>query len=288
MVNVVQVGTSGISERVRAGVSAMPAAEARVIEVMLSQGSEAIHLTVSEVAKAASVGVGTVVRACQTAGFKGFQDAKIALAQDRVQTTTRVQEGVEPGDTPIDILRKLAASTDDAMQSAPRSVDPEVLAAAVAALGAARKVLFLAVGTSTPLASDAAYRFATIGLEADAPADVHAQHVRAGLLGPSDVVVVVSHTGSTTETISAASAAKRVGAQVIAITSFSTTPLTELADFNLVAGGRETAYRVEAMTSRFSHLLVLDSLYVALYLADLERSRNAQERMADALSEHRF
>jgi DNA-binding MurR/RpiR family transcriptional regulator len=283
------VGTSaGVSERARAGLSAMPSAEARVIEALLAQGADAIHLTVSEVAKTAGVGVGTVVRACQSAGFKGFQDAKIALAQDRVQAAPRVQEGVEPADAAIEILRKLAASTDDALQSAPRSVDPAALASAVDALASARKALFLAVGTSTPLASDAAYRFATIGLDAEAPGDVHAQHVRAGLLRAGDVAVVVSHTGSTTETISAAGAAKRAGATVVAITSFSTTPLTDLADIRLVAGGRETAYRVEAMTSRFAHLLVLDSLYVALYLKDPERSREAQERMADALSEHRF
>lgn len=280
--------TGSIAERVRAGVSVLPAGEARVIESLLSNGTNAIHLTVSEVAKAAGVGVATVVRACRSVGFKGFQDAKITLSHDRMQAGTRVQEGVAPNDPPGVILRKLAASTDEALQSAPLNVSSEALDRAVEILNSARRIVFLAVGTSAPFAADAAYRLNTIGLDAIAPGDVHAQHVQATLLGPSDVVIVISHTGSTTETLMAARAASTAGAAVISITSFSTTPLTELADITFVAGGRETSHRVEAMTSRFAHLLLLDSLYVALYLRDYSRSSDTQARVIDALSEHRL
>ena len=277
-----------IAARVRAAVAGLPAGEARVIDTLLASGPDAIHLTVSEVAKTAGVGVGTVVRACQSTGFKGFQDAKIALSQDRMQSGVRSEDGVESHDSPATILRKLAASTGEALRATPSNIEPDALEKAVELLASARRILFLAVGTSTPFAYDAAYRLTTVGLEASAPADVHAQHLQASLLTPADVVIVVSHTGSTTETIAAAKAAVEAGAAVIAVTSFSTTPLTELASVVLVAGGRETAYRVEAMTSRFAHLLVLDSLYVALYLRDPERSRAAQERVASALAEHRF
>ncbi|MDV6270815.1 MurR/RpiR family transcriptional regulator [Rhodococcus globerulus] len=283
------VGGAGvITERVRANLVSLAAAEARVVNTLLDAGSAAIHLTVSEVAKTSGVGVGTVVRACKAAGFKGFQDAKIALAQDQLQTGTRVEEGVDTGDEPAAILRKLASSTDEALRNVPAGIPAENLAQAVDLLAAARRVLFLAVGTSAPFASDAAYRLTTIGIDAVAPADVHAQHVQASLLTSADVVVIVSHTGSTTETITAARAAVTAGAAIIAVTSFSTTPLTELATVALVAGSRETVYRIEAMTSRFSHLLVLDTIYVALYLSDPERSKAAQVLVADALSEHRF
>ncbi|SEF18118.1 MurR/RpiR family transcriptional regulator [Jiangella alba] len=282
-------GDAGVvSERVRAQLPSLPTAEARVVNALLASGSEAIHLTVSDVAESAGVGVGTVVRACKSVGFKGFQDAKIALAQDRIQVGTPVQEGVDASDAPGAILRKLAASTDDALRTAPGTVDAEALERAVELLDGARRILFLAVGTSAPLAQDASYRLVTIGFDSAAPVDVHTQHVQSRLLRPDDVAVVVSHTGSTTETIAAARAAREAGASVIAITSFSTSPLTELATVSLVAGSRETEFRVEAMTSRFVHLLILDGLYVSLYLRNAERSKAAQALMADALAEHRF
>jgi DNA-binding MurR/RpiR family transcriptional regulator len=167
-------------------------------------------------------------------------------------------------------------------------VDGTSLARAIDLLASARRVLCLGVGTSAPLAQDAAYRLTTIGVDADAPPDVHVQHVRARLLTVSDVAMAVSHTGATQETLGAARGAKEAGARVIAITSFSTTPLTEIADVALVAGGLETSYRVEAMASRLAHLLVIDSLYTSLALKARQRARKAQQLTADVLAEHRF
>lgn len=258
------------------------------MQVMLDRGAEVINVSVSEVAQAAGAGVATVVRACQSVGFKGFQAAKIALAQDLVPFAGRPQDDIEPGDSPSEVLAKLAASSDDALRLAPASVDAASLARAVHVLRGARLVLFLGVGTSAPLTQDAAYRLLTLGIPAEAPADVHVQHVRARLLNPGDVAVVVSHTGSTRETVDAVRGAREAGATVIAVTSFSTSPLTELADITLIAGSRETRYRVEAMTSRLAHLLVLDTLYVSLVLADPERTRRAQDLTSDVLAEHRF
>jgi RpiR family carbohydrate utilization transcriptional regulator len=277
-----------VAERVRAASGSLPPAEARVVQALLTRGADVIHASVSEIATAADTGLGTVVRACQSLGFKGFQAAKIALAQDLLPLGERPQEDVSEDDEPLQVLGKLAASSAEALLRATASVDGTGLARAIDLLASARRVLCLGVGTSAPLAQDAAYRLTTIGVDADAPPDVHVQHVRARLLTVSDVAMAVSHTGATQETLGAARGAKEAGARVIAITSFSTTPLTEIADVALVAGGLETSYRVEAMASRLAHLLVIDSLYTSLALKARQRARKAQQLTADVLAEHRF
>lgn len=277
-----------VAERMRAALASLPPSEARAVEAMLDRGADVLHLTVSEIAELANAGVGTVVRACQSLGFKGYQDAKFALAQDLLPFADRPQEDVRPDDTPAQVLAKLAVSSDAALRLAPASVNPAALARAVDLLRAARSVLFLGVGTSAPLAQDAAYRFLTVGVSAEAPTDVHVQHVRARLLRPGDVAVAVSHTGATRETVSAAHGARAAGAALIAVTSFARSPLTDLSDLALIAGGREARYRVEAMASRLAHLLVLDTLFVSLVLADPTPTRRAQQLTADVLAEHRF
>jgi DNA-binding MurR/RpiR family transcriptional regulator len=277
-----------VAEMVRAASGSLPPAEARVAQALLTRGVDVVHSSVTEVALAADTGVGTVVRACQSLGFKGFQAAKIALAQDLLPLDERAHTDVAEGDTPEQVLAKLADSSGDALRRAIASVRADALAQAVGLLAGARRVLCLGVGTSAPLAQDTAYRLATIGIDADAPPDVHVQHVRARLLAPEDVALAVSHTGATQETLGAVRGASEAGAAIIAITSFSTTPLTELADVALVAGGRETSYRVEAMASRLAHLLVIDTLFTSLILADPRRARPAQQRTADVLAEHRY
>jgi DNA-binding MurR/RpiR family transcriptional regulator len=259
-----------------------------VAQALLSRGVDVVHSSVTEVAMAADTGVGTVVRACQSLGFQGFQAAKIALAQDLLPLDERAHTDVAEGDAPGQVLAKLADSSGDALRRAIASVSADDLEQAVELLAGARRVLCLGVGTSAPLAQDAAYRLATIGIDADAPTDVHVQHVRARLLTSDDVALAVSHTGATQETLGAVHGASEAGAAIIAITSFTTTPLTDLADVALVAGGRETSYRVEAMASRLAHLLVIDTLFTSLILANPRRARPAQQRTADVLAEHRF
>jgi RpiR family transcriptional regulator, carbohydrate utilization regulator len=277
-----------VAERVRAASGSMPPAEARAVQALLGRGADVINASVTEIAAAAETGVATVVRACQSLGFKGFQAAKIALAQDLLPLDERPQQDVSDDDEPLDVLMKLASSSGEALRRATASVSAAELARAIELLASARRVLCLGVGTSAPLAQDAAYRLTTIGIDADAPPDVHVQHVRARLLSVADVAMAISHTGATQETLGATRGAKEAGARVIAVTSFSTTPLTELADVVLVAGGYETTYRVEAMASRLAHLLVVDSLYTSLVLAGGQRAKKAQRLAADVLAEHRY
>lgn len=277
-----------VAEHVRGAAAGMVPSEAKVVRALLEPGAEIIHMSVSEVAANAEVGIATVVRACQSLGFKGFQAAKIALAHDVAPFRDRPAEAVNPGDTPHEVLEKLAVSSGQALSRAPRSVGAEQLAAAVELIGTAKRVLILGVGTSAPLAADAAYRLVTVGVPAQFPADVHTQHVQARLLAAGDVAVAISHTGATAETVAAATGAKTAGANLIAVTSFTNSPLTELADVSLVAGGIETKYRVEAMTSRLAHLLVLDTLFVALQLSLPDRTSAAQQLTADVLAEHRY
>ncbi|HEV2241852.1 MAG TPA: MurR/RpiR family transcriptional regulator [Streptosporangiaceae bacterium] len=277
-----------VAEMVRAASGSLPPAEARVAQALLTRGADVVHSSVTEVALAADTGVGTVVRACQSLGFKGFQAAKIALAQDLLPLDERPRTDVAEGDSPAEVLAKLADASGDALRRAVASVAPDALGRATELIAGARRVLCLGVGTSAPLAQDTAYRLATIGIDADAPPDVHVQHVRARLLKENDVALAVSHTGATQETLGAVRGAREAGAAIIAITSFSTTPLTELADVALVAGGRETRYRVEAMASRLAHLLVIDTLYTSLVLASPRRAQPAQQLTADVLAEHRY
>ncbi len=72
------------------------------------------------------------------------------------------------------------------------------------------------------------------------------------------------------------------------MTSFFKSPLTEIAEISLVAGSRETNFRMEAVASRIAHMAVLDALHVAVFLSNVDRATAAQQRSAEALAEHRI
>lgn len=277
-----------ILARVRGIRGSLVPSEARVATQVIEEPGEVIHRSVVEVAEAASTSTTTVMRFCRQLGFKGFQDFKIALAQDTIPPLRRLQEDVAEDDTDPEILRKIVAAATDAVSGAARLIEDETYAEAVDLLASAERILVVGVGSSAPVAQDVAYRLLTTGLRAEAPPDVHVQHVTARLLSQRDVCLAISHTGSTRETVATAEAAARAGAVVIAVTSFLHSPLTQIANLSLVSGSKETAFRVEAMASRLAHLTVLDALLVSLAVRNRDRALDTQDVVGPILSEHRY
>ncbi|MGH9001261.1 MAG: MurR/RpiR family transcriptional regulator [Acidimicrobiia bacterium] len=189
-----------------------------------------------------------MVRFCQDIGLRGFADLKIRLAAESI-----------PADR-------------GSSKTSPRTMTPPPCWARCSELlRRAEHVLFVGVGTS-----------------AEAPHDAHVQHVAAHLLRKGALCFALSHTGQTRETLAAVTAANAAHVSTIAVTSFYRSPFTKLVDVALVAGSRETDFRIEAMTSRIAHTAVLDALYVAVCLRDMERTRRGQQLTADTLTEHRI
>lgn len=278
----------GILARIRASRPSYVRGDRRVADAVLADPQAVIHLTVSDLAAEAGTAASTVVRFCQRLGLRGFHDLKLAIARELGNANALVTPRIESNDRPIDVLSKIIASDAEALRDVTSTLDAAHLDAAVTALHEANRILVVGVGTSAPLAQDLAYRLMTIGLHADAPADAHVQHVAARLLSPTDACFAISHTGSTKETVAAIEAARHVRATTIVVTSFTRSPLTALADIVLVAGSRETSFRIEAMASRIAHLSVLDAIFVSLALRRPSAASAALELTGRVLAEHRF
>ncbi|WTX00103.1 MurR/RpiR family transcriptional regulator [Streptomycetaceae bacterium NBC_01309] len=280
-------GPPPVLELARSHSSSLSRAEQRVAEAVATAPAEVVRMSVSDLARVSDTSIGTVTRFCQRLGLRGFQDLKLALARESAPVHRRLAEDVEPGDGPAQVAAKVLASSARALDDAVRMVDGDVVAQVVDALLRSRRIVFAAVGTSAPLAADAAYRMATMGLDAVFAADPHVQHVTARTLRKGDLCFAVSHTGATRETVAVLRTARATGAATVALTSFAGSPAATAADLVLVAGSRETAYRVEAMTSRLVHLALLDAVHVSLALRH-PPARDALAAAEELLAEHRY
>lgn len=255
------------------------AAEERVARLLLQQPTRVSFTSVAELAEMASTSGATVVRCAQKLGFKGFHDLKVALAEELAGTAPTIAPAPAERDPRLAALAQVTAAGAATVRDAAALVAPDVFDATVAALDRAERVLVVGVGGSAALCQDAASRFTAIGLHAEAPADVHDQHLRARLLGAGDVCFALSHTGTSRETLTATrAAAGEGGATTVAITSFATSALTRLVDYALVAGTRAVAPQLAPLASRLAHLGLLDSLVVAVAKRDEPRTRSALAR----------
>uniref|UniRef100_A0A7C3ZAM0 MurR/RpiR family transcriptional regulator n=1 Tax=Desulfobacca acetoxidans TaxID=60893 RepID=A0A7C3ZAM0_9BACT len=263
---------AGTLIRLRGLYPSLKAALRKVADVALARPELAIYASVNEVAAAAGVSEATVMRLCRLLGFRGFQDFKIALARELVTPLQRLHEEVAEGDDVATIVHKVFQANIAALQDTLKVLNLEAMAAAAQALQEARRILLVGVGTSGPIVTDAANKFFRLGLWVQAITDAHLMMMAAALLTPQDVLVAVSHSGSTRDTVETAKTARHAGARVICITNNSLSPLTKTADLVLVTASRETRFRQEAMASRLCQTSILDSLYTLIALARPEEA----------------
>jgi RpiR family carbohydrate utilization transcriptional regulator len=258
--------------RLRGLYPSLKAALRKVADLIMDKPEMAIYSSVNEVAAAASVSEATVMRFCRTLGFRGFQDFKIALAREMVSPLQRLHEEVEEGDDPDSIVRKVFQANINALQDTLDVLNMKAMEEAAHAMLAARQILLIGVGTSGPIVTDAANKFFRLGLKVVAHTDAHLMMMAAALLSPEDVVIAVSHSGSTRDPVESAKVGQDAGAKVICITNNSLSPLTRVADIVLVTASRETRFRQEAMASRLCQTSIIDSLYTLIALARREEA----------------
>jgi len=227
-------------DSIRAALASLHPGQRRVAEVLLAHGpTDLARASVSDIAELSGTSPATVVRTCQQLGFSGFRECAMILACD---VTLAAGDGsgapdAEDGTTnAVRFLHEAAA----ALAHAASSADAALLAAVGSEIAAARRLLVASYGWSHGAAAMFALNLVALGRSVEAPTDPQMQVVTAANLGPGDVCLLVCFTGGHPHAQNVARIAKRTGARVVLITTFSHSLTSESSDINLVFGGRET------------------------------------------------
>ena len=154
-------------------------------------------------------------------------------------------------------------------------LDVAALGAAVDIIVGAHRVDIFGVGAGGIVGLDLQQKLNRIGRVALGWTDAHAAWTSAATLRPGAVVVALSHSGSTIDTIEFLSIARAAGATTIAITNHDRSPLAEQADVVLTTAARETGFRSGALGSRIAQLMIVDCLFIGVAQANYEESMAA-------------
>lgn len=282
--------TSGaVLARIQAAMPSLVPSARRAMQVILTEPEAVTRYAAADLAARADTAASTVVRACQQAGFKGFQDLKLALVRDlalRGAEELVFADELDTDSPAVEVLHNILTASSRAVADAISTVDPVAFAGALDAVSARRSVLFVGNGQSSSPVRDASHRMRMLGVSTAAPQDAITQHIAARQLGDQGVCLAMSHSGATRETLLAAETAKAHGAYVIAVTSFRHSPLADIADAPLVAGSPRQGFRLEGAASRLAHLAITDALFVGVALRDPDRSSAYLDSVADVYAEH--
>ena len=254
-----------------------------IADYLTKHAAEAQFLSISSLAKACNMAEATIYRFCKQLGFEGYNEMKISLAQANVTPAAFSSYSLDPSMSTSSLCDNVYASFQAAINSTMNVLDFDAIEAALL-LQRATSVYCLGQGGSMVLANDIWVRFATISNKFRNCGDSHTQLIAASLMGPSDVILFVSYSGSTHDMMDTLSVAKKAGAKIILITHYPDAPGTALADVVLVCGALETPLDGGSIPVKVGELFVAESLIMRYLLDNRELAKIARDKASVAMA----
>lgn len=272
--------------RVQAMLREFSRAERRVADAVLADQERTIRDSVTDLAERAEVGETTVIRFCRKVGYRGYQEFKLALAQDLVEVEGRTESvlgPVELSDPPAVVNQKLTQAMEGVIRDTASLLNLAQVERAADLLLEASRVVAVGVGHSGVSARDVGYRLLRLGLPVATELDSHLMAMRLSLMGPGEVVFAVSASGSTKDIVDAVSLAKERGAAVICLTAHAHSPLARLADCILLTTVRESPFEGGSLATKIAQMYVVDLVAMVTATKRPEATMAAVQRTAKAV-----
>ncbi len=264
--------------------------ERKIADFILQDPGSFLKMNLAELAEQSGSSSAAVVRLWQSLKFDGFHDLKLRVAGDYQKEQTqspKLYEEIEQGSDLETIVHAVKERSLQGIQHTASLVDVNTLGRAVEKLAGARRICLFGVGASGIIAEDMATKLLRIGLSAMSFRDYHQSVIYATQLCDKDVLLGVSYSGFTTDTLEVAQIARGRGATLITVTQYRKNPLRELADIALYVSADESVIRAAAMTSRLNSLFVMDLLFTGVASRKFEESIDILDATGAAAARHR-
>lgn len=239
--------------------------EQKIASYILEFPEKVVNITAKELANACGTVPSAVNRMCKSIGLEGFAKLKISLA------TAVGREGYSENNIPFDkddnsktIFNKVFNSGINTLKNTYQMIDFSKIDEISKRFASAQRIFIFGVGTSSAVATDAAYRFSQLGLQAYAYTDILQMNVMASNMRSGDVAFGISHSGRTMAVVDAMRSAKQASATTISLTSFTKSFLYEESDYSFSVYSDEKNYPVEAVSARIAHMCVIDALMLTI------------------------
>lgn len=257
------------------------ASEAAIAHVVLDHPEQVARMNISQLATYSSTSVASVVRFSKAMGFKGFPDFRMALVGELSRREhlgidgSELDGGITLEDSAEEVIRKISQADARAIQSTAERLDPVSFLTTVDAWDKAETIGLIGIASSGYVVMDLQLKLNRLGKRAVAWIDAHSALTSISLLKANDVLVAVSHSGTTLDIVDVITEFKSRGVTIVLITNNLRSPSTSLSDVVLYTSARETTFRSGATASRIAQLTVVDCLCVALAQRNWKETKEA-------------
>lgn len=242
-----------VIENIKRYYSKMYAAEKKVATYILDHATEVISMSVSELAERTGTSDATIIRMCKRIEYSGFYQMKINLASECGQQQLLISS--QPNDI-FEFFDEISKS----IAKAARNINMDVLQICIDLISNARTVYFVAWGNTETIADDFAHRLSRIGIQTFV-SPIPEYTIRSINLGTKeDVLIAISHSGTSIQVIQSIELAKKLGIKTILITNTKDSEASAITDFSLCTDSKDTVFYDLGGASHVLEMTLVDAI----------------------------
>lgn len=248
--------------------------EKKIADYVVKHNKDLLNIHISELANQINVSVAAITRFCKKIGAASFVEFKILL-----------RGAVEQARETHDAINGVNQIYESVIKSTNSLTNIDKYKKACEWIINANKIHIYGIGSSGLSAEEFNLRLSRMGFFVDKHTDSHAMIIASSILTSEDIVIAISSSGKTKEIIDGIDIAKRKGAKVISITSYSETPLAKNSDLMLYTSSIKPHQVKGFLNSQLSILYSLDIL--SMLLLNNKDTMNVHEQTLQALNEYK-
>ncbi|MBD1575762.1 MurR/RpiR family transcriptional regulator [Vibrio sp. S11_S32] len=267
--------------------NSLPISAQKVADFILENSNSISNLSIAELALLAKVGEASIIRFCKKIGYSGFQEFKmvlaISIAQSAQSNPNLLSSEIDINDDMELIADKLQLVLQTVLSETKSLLNFKELKAVSDKVVNARSITFIGVGSSGVTAEEAKNKLMRIGYNVDSISNNHFMCMKSSLLNDTDVVIAISHSGESPETIKALKIAQEGGAFTVALTHNLNSKICNYADSVLLNGNRESWLQGDSIGTKFAQMFVLDLLYTELIRFNPEQTKENKRKTTESI-----
>ncbi len=255
-------------------------AERKVASYIMEEKTAILNLSVQELSKRTATSPATIIRFCNTIGFRGYTELKFYIERS-ILSMSGENNHINKKDSINVIKQKLFNGHKSIIDDTFMVLNDAELEKAIDALSRAKKIQIYGEGSSGSIAGTAFNLFTNLGLNCNVHTDAFAQVATAANLSKNDVALGIAHSGRIINTIDALKVAKKSGSTTICITGYVDSPITDVSDIVLYCSAASSSNLSDWPSARISELSVIAVLQAGIMVKNYEKTsesmRNARE-----------
>lgn len=241
--------------------------ERALADHIVRDADSVVMKTITELAgESDSFSTASITRFCKKIGLSGYSELRLELAKEMATDNARRQivadgENLVPG-----LVSTVVDASASAINDLKYVLSDDVIKKAVHEILSASSITLAGIGASALVAQDLRQKLLRLGIRSLFDADQDVVKVTLSSGRSKDLLIAISYSGTTRETLDAVNIAKENGMRVLAMTKKGDNPISEQADVTVPVSENKALLREGATLSRLQMLVAVDMIYRALIM----------------------